>query len=119
MKTFGLDAFKSAVQYSIDLTEELEAFLRMSSKWEIISPASLAVINFRYHPMDENYSEEKLNALNEYISKKIVETQKAVLFTTILQAQVVLRMCLINPRTTMEDIKTTIEACERFAEAPK
>lgn len=115
MKTFGLDAFKNAVQYSIELTEELEALLRMSSKWEIISPASLAVINFRYHPMDENYSETLLNALNEYISKKIVETQKAVLFTTILQEQVVLRMCLINPRTTMEDLTTTIEACERFA----
>lgn len=114
VKTFGLDAFKQAVDYSLKLTEDLEELLRKSSQWEVISPATLAVINYRYNPIKYSLSEKQLDKLNEYISKKILKTREAVLVTTILQNQVVLRMCLINPRTTMDDVKETINLCESF-----
>jgi len=116
VKTFGLDAFKDAVQYSIELTETLEDLLRNSPNWEIISPATLAVINYRYNPIDRNLSEKQLNMLNEHISKQILQSKEAVLVTTILQKQVVLRMCLINPRVTLDHLKETINKCEGFAE---
>lgn len=114
VKTFGLDAFKQAVDYSLTLAEDLEELLRNSTQWEVISPATLAVINYRYNPINYNLTEGEINKLNEYISKKILQTREAVLVTTILQNQVVLRMCLINPRTTMNDIKETINLCESF-----
>ncbi|HIP49644.1 MAG TPA: aminotransferase class I/II-fold pyridoxal phosphate-dependent enzyme [Lutibacter sp.] len=116
VKTFGLDAFREAVDYSLKLTEDLEELLRNSPHWEVVSPATLAVINYRYNPIKYNLSEKQLDKLNEYISKKIVNTREAVLVTTILQNQVVLRMCLINPRTTMDDIKETINLCEKYAD---
>lgn len=108
IKTFGLKEFRNAVTYNIKLAEELEDCMRNSPNWEVISPATLAVINFRYNPIGENLSEKKLDELNQYISKRIVESQKALLVTTILHDQIVLRMCLINPRTTMDDIKETL-----------
>jgi glutamate/tyrosine decarboxylase-like PLP-dependent enzyme len=116
VKTFGLDAFSKAIQYSISLTEELESFLRKSPKWEVISPATLAVINFRYNPINSELSETELDKLNQYISKQIIASRSAVLVTTILQDQVVLRMCLINPRTTFNDIMETITLCEKYAD---
>jgi glutamate/tyrosine decarboxylase-like PLP-dependent enzyme len=116
VKTFGINAFKDAVQYSIELTEKLEDLLRNSPNWEIISPATLAVINYRYNPINRNLSEKQLNKLNEYISKEIVKSKEAVLVTTILQEQVVLRMCLINPRVTINHLRETINKCEDFAE---
>ncbi|QRM89870.1 aminotransferase class V-fold PLP-dependent enzyme [Lacinutrix sp. WUR7] len=115
MKTFGLSAFKKAVSYSIDLAEEVEADLRKSANWEVVSPATLAVINFRYNPIGKNYSEKQLDAINQEISKRVVDSREALLVTTILQKQVVLRMCLINPRTTFEDVKDTLKTCEAFA----
>ncbi|MBQ0787249.1 MAG: aspartate aminotransferase family protein [Oceanihabitans sp.] len=115
MKTFGLSAFKKAVSYSIDLAEEVEADLRKSANWEVVSPATLAVINFRYNPIGKNYSEKQLDAINQEISKRVVDSREALLVTTVLQNQVVLRMCLINPRTTFEDVKDTIKTCEAFA----
>jgi glutamate/tyrosine decarboxylase-like PLP-dependent enzyme len=115
MKTFGLSAFKKAVSYSIDLAEEVEADLRKSANWEVVSPATLAVINFRYNPIGKNYSEKQLDAINQEISKRVVDSREALLVTTILQKQVVLRMCLINPRTTFEDVKETLKSCEAFA----
>ncbi len=115
IKTFGLDAFKKAVQYNIDLAERVEKKLRSSDKWEIISPATLAVINFRYNPLKRGYSEKALDQLNQSVSKHIIESGEALLTTTILQNRVVLRMCLINPRTTFSQVKETIALCEKIA----
>ena len=46
----------------------------------------------------------------------MVASNESMLVTTVLNKQVVLRMCLINPRTTFQDIKETLEMCEQFAE---
>lgn len=115
VKTFGMTEFKKAISYNIKLAEAAESFLRTSANWEIISPATLAVINFRYNPIGNKLSEKKLDALNQKISESVVNSKKALLVTTVLNKQVVLRMCLINPRTTLNDVKETIALCESFA----
>jgi len=115
IKTFGLLAFRKAIDYSIELAEEVEAELRQSNKWEVISPATLAIINFRYNTVEEKLSEKKLDEINQKISAKMMASGEALLVTTILQGQVVLRMCLINPRTTIEDVRSTLALCEKFA----
>lgn len=115
VKTFGLQAFRKAIDYNLDLAEQVEAELRKSKKWEVISPATLAIINFRYNPVNENFTEKQLDQINQKISARMMDSREALLVTTILQGQVVLRMCLINPRTTLEDVKSTLELCEQFA----
>jgi len=116
IKTFGLNAFSNAIQYSIKLTENLENILRKSPKWEVISPATLAIINFRCNPINYDLPEKELDKLNQYISKQIITSRNAVLVTTILLDQVVLRMCLINPRTTIDVIQETLDLCENYAD---
>jgi glutamate/tyrosine decarboxylase-like PLP-dependent enzyme len=115
VKTFGLNAFSQAVDYSLKLAEELEDLLRMSPKWEVISPATLAVINYRYNPIGYDLTENQLDELNQYISKRIIAEKEAVLVTTILQEQVVLRMGLINPRTSLDTVRESINLCESYA----
>jgi glutamate/tyrosine decarboxylase-like PLP-dependent enzyme len=114
IKTFGLKAFRQAITYNIDLAERTEAYLRKSASWEVISPATLAVINFRYNPIKSRLKEAEVDALNQYISQKVVASRKALLVTTVLNGQVVLRMCLINPRTSFQDVTDTLDLCELF-----
>ncbi len=114
IKTYGLKAFKEAVTYNIELTEEVEFHMRSSREWEVISPATLAVINFRYNPIGANLSEKEIDTLNQQISQKVMESKEAVLVTTVLNKQVVLRMCLINPKTSMEDVLSTLQQCEEI-----
>ncbi|MGG8494780.1 pyridoxal phosphate-dependent decarboxylase family protein [Tenacibaculum sp. TC6] len=116
IKTYGLDTFKKAVTYNIQLADDVEKMLRKSRNWEIISPATLAVINFRYNPIGLNLSEERIDKLNQQISQKIMDSGEAFLVTTVLNKQVVLRMCLINPKTTFEDVKSTFLQCNSYAE---
>lgn len=115
IKTFGLKAFRKAIDYNIKLAEQTEDYLRKSNTWEVVSPATLAIINFRYHPISGKLNNKQLDAINQKISEKVVASREALLVTTILNGQVVLRMCLINPRTTMEDVKSTLSLCEKFA----
>ncbi|OIQ38418.1 MAG: decarboxylase [Bacteroidetes bacterium MedPE-SWsnd-G1] len=115
IKTFGLQSFREAVSYNIDLADKTEEIIRKSKNWEIVSPATLAVINFRYNPIDQNFTEQQLDEINQKVSQEITGSGEAVLVTTILQKQVVLRMCLINPRTTIEDVKGTLLKCSSLA----
>ncbi|GAA0717388.1 aminotransferase class I/II-fold pyridoxal phosphate-dependent enzyme [Aquimarina litoralis] len=114
LKTFGLNAFKKAIQYNIELAEQTETILRKSSTWEVVSPATLAVINFRFNPIDRDLSEKEIDLINQKISERIMHSREALLVTTVLVGQVVLRMCLINPRTTLDHIKETITQCEIY-----
>lgn len=115
IKTFGLQAFREAIDYNIHLAEEVENELRKSNKWEVVSPATLAIINFRFNPVSEKLSEKKLDAINQKIAAKMMDSGEALLVTTILNGHVVLRMCLINPRTTLADVQETLILCEKFA----
>jgi len=115
LKTFGLKQFRDAITYNIELAEAVENHLRGSKSWQVVFPATLAVVNFRYNPIEKDYSEKQLDAINQYISKQVVASRKALLVTTLLHGQVVLRMCLINPRTTMEDVLQTLDLCREFA----
>lgn len=116
IKTFGLKAFRQAITYNIDLAEKTETYLRKSALWEVISPATLAVINFRFNPIKATLKETDIDALNQYISNKVVASRKALLVTTVLNGQVVLRMCLINPRTTLQDVTDTLALCEALGQ---
>ncbi|MCT4698657.1 pyridoxal phosphate-dependent decarboxylase family protein [Tenacibaculum haliotis] len=116
IKTYGLDTFKKAVSYNIKLADDVEKILRKSRNWEIISPATLAVINFRYNPIGLNLSEKEIDVLNQEISKKVMDSKEAFLVTTILNKQVVLRMCLINPKTTIDDVNETLALCHKFGQ---
>jgi len=115
IKTYGLNAFKKAITYSVDLTDQTEDLLRKSFNWEIVSPATLAIINFRYNPINKDLTERELDVLNQEISTKVIDSQEALLVTTVLQNQVVIRMCLINPKTTLKHIKDTLKQCEGYA----
>lgn len=117
LKTYGLNAFRKAVETSIKLAEELQSHLETLPNWEVITPANLAVITFRYNPITDNdreLDETELDRLNQRLSNQIIAEGKAMLATTIVNGQTVLRMCLINPRTRMKDLLSTLKALEHY-----
>jgi hypothetical protein len=73
------------------------------------------VINYRYRPDDVSLTEAELNDLNQHLSNEIIKSRQAMLVTTVLKGKVVLRMCLINPRSTLTDITETLDSLEQYA----
>lgn len=113
IKYFGIESFQKAIISGISLAEFAEKKLRESSCWEIVTPAQIGIVTFRYVSL-RNFSGD-IDSLNEQITSKIIEEGFAVLSTTILNGKVVLRMCTINPRTTKDDIEKTIIRLENYA----
>ena len=116
MKTYGIGAFRKSVENSIDLTEQFDSYLQQAPDWEVVTGASLAVITFRYNPADRKLTDQELDRINQRLSDQIIADGKAMLATTIVSDRTVLRMCLINPRTTMDDLLSTIESLEGYAQ---
>jgi glutamate/tyrosine decarboxylase-like PLP-dependent enzyme len=106
LRVFGLDAFKAAIARGIALAELAEAYLQARDGWEVVTPAQLAVVTFRREGPDE--------LTDRIVASAVVEGFTAP-STTMLDGRPVARLCTINPRTTDDDIRATIERLEALA----
>ena len=113
LKTFGLDAFAAAIEHGIRLAEFAERRLRDRAEWEIVSPAQLAVVTFRYAPAGR--SRKELDTLNQQLVAAFQADGFATIASTTLRGAAVLRLCTTNPRTTESDLLETIARLERLA----
>lgn len=105
-KAFGVAAFRAAVAHGLELAELAELVLREDDCWQIVSPATLGIIAFRFAPNE--VAETELDKLNQRLVNALREDGFAFASSTILRGQTVLRMCTINPRTTETDIRASI-----------
>ena len=107
VRTFGLDAFRSAIAHGIALAEHAEAALRARGGWEVVTPARLGIVTFRRDGLDDDG--------HTRLSAATVADGYAAPSTTVAGGRVVLRLCTINPRTTFDEIDETIARMESLA----
>lgn len=72
-------------------------------------------MNFRYEP-EKGLSEQCMDVLQSKLAEAVSNHGYALIFTTELKGQKVLRLCMINPRTTEADVKNTICLLDRFSQ---
>ena len=112
LQVLGSDLIGSAIEHGFQLAVWAEEALKGKQDWEIVSPAQMAMINFRYAPDDLTKEEQDL--LNEQISCKILDSGYAAIFTTVLNGKTVLRICAIHPEATQEDMQHTIDLLDQY-----
>src|SRR5207245_1641403 len=112
LKIFGLEAFRHAVARGFALAELAEEVLCESSCWEVVSPAQLGIVSFRYVTADRSLTEE--DAINSQIVNAMIEDGFAYVLSTVLKGRTVLRLCTINPRTSEADIRETLQRLKGF-----
>ena len=113
LKAFGLKSFESAIKTGINLAELAEREIKTYANWVIVAPAKLGIINFQYRPLNQSIAQT--NQLNKAIIEAIVKTGFAMISSTRLKGHLVVRLCIINPRTTETDIKETIRRLNQIA----
>jgi glutamate/tyrosine decarboxylase-like PLP-dependent enzyme len=114
LKVFGADAFARAIDHGLGLAEATEKMLRGEDCWEIVSPAQLAIVCFRY--TRSGLSDQSIDEVNTEIAHRTSEDGCCFLSTTRLQGRPVLRMCTIQPSTTEADLRLTIDCLRGYAE---
>lgn len=101
LQYFGLDAFRAAVERGFTLAEFAEAKLRRMPRWEVVTPAQMAIVSFRRRNADEEFYPRLHDAM--------LRDGFALATSTVLGGRTVLRLCTINPRTTELDIEQTLD----------
>jgi glutamate/tyrosine decarboxylase-like PLP-dependent enzyme len=119
LRLFGIRAFRDAIERGFELAEMAESRLKEQPRWEIVSPAHMAILCFRY--VLPGMGLEDVNEFNRRLAQRVFRDGFATVTTTVLGGVTVLRMCTVNPRTTDEDIELTVKrlgelAREQFAE---
>lgn len=113
LQVLGSDGMGEAIAHGCRLAAWAEDELRTLEGWEIVSPAQLAIVNFRRtHP---GLSAEGNDALNRAISRRALEEGHAAVLTTRLGGQTVLRICAIHPDASELDMRATVRALEAHA----
>jgi aromatic-L-amino-acid/L-tryptophan decarboxylase len=105
-ETFGVAAFRQAITRGFELAELAERELRARRGWQIVSPAQMATVCFRFGDSD---------ALQTKLVDAMLRDAFAFLTSTTLKGVTCLRLCTINPRTTENDIVGTVKRLDEFA----
>ena len=95
------------VDHGCELAELAAGLIRNAPEWELLSGPWLGIVNFRYRA-DGSLTEAELDETNQEISVEMTGSGFAQVFTTELTGKKVLRMCIVNPETTEEDVRRTI-----------
>ncbi len=107
IKVFGWSSFQAALNRGFELAEVGESVVRELSNWEVVTPAQMGIITFRY--VSPDMTTDKLNGLNRKLVEEMIADGFAMVSSTVLKGQTVLRMCTINPRTAEADVRETIK----------
>ncbi|MBV9109225.1 MAG: hypothetical protein JO306_07455, partial [Gemmatimonadetes bacterium] len=115
IQTFGLAAFRAGIERGIRLAEIAEEELRSSPEWEILTPAQLGIVTFRWRGAEMGAA--ALDEVQRRATAEMLRSGWAMLSTTQLRGRVALRLCTINPRTTEDDVRETVRRLGAMARA--
>src|ERR1700722_3289251 len=111
--TFGLAAFRAAIQRNLDLAEYAETLIRSHAGLTLMAPATLGIVCFRreWPGCDEAETERRGTALAE----ELESGGTALVSTTRLAGRHAIRLCILNPTSSEAHVRRGIEP---FAGAP-
>jgi len=107
IKEHGINKYGRLIQQNIDQVRYLEELIKTSPQLELITPATLNIVCFRYIGLDPDYT--KLDDLNKKIEVELQESGVAVISVTLIKNQTVLRVANTNHRTRREDFDLLVE----------
>jgi aromatic-L-amino-acid decarboxylase len=113
LRAFGLAEFRRAIDVGFDMAEHAERRLREDSRWEIVTPAQMGIVTFRWRDASKNESE--LDAIVSKTADAMRLDGYALVLSTALHGRNTLRLCPIHPGTNTAEIDETVKRLTAFA----
>jgi aromatic-L-amino-acid/L-tryptophan decarboxylase len=100
-KVYGAERLRTAIARTLALAEHAQQLLEADPRWEVLTPAQLAIVTFTQPDWSAREHAARAAA--------VADTGYATVTSTTLQGRAALRLCTINPRSTEGDIEQTLE----------
>jgi glutamate/tyrosine decarboxylase-like PLP-dependent enzyme len=107
LQYFGVDAFRAAIDRSLDLAALAERRVGESGALELLLPTSLGVTCFRRR-FDGVEDEERLDQLNAQLVRGLVASGIGMVSSTRLRERFAIRLCVLNHTTAAEDVERVL-----------
>lgn len=116
LQQVGKNGYIKMIEDDIALAELLFDEAKKHPELEAVSQ-NLSITTFRYIPpayaYQENESQDQLNTLNEKLLNKLQEAGEVFLSNAVVHGKYCLRACIVNFRTSKNDIHEVIEIVVR------
>ena len=104
----GRKGYEQMLSDDIQLSKELYQFVSERPELEALTQ-SLSITTFRYVPVDLKSRSEKtekyLNLLNKELLTRLQNSKEAYVSNAVIDGKFALRACIVNFRTSIEDVK--------------
>jgi glutamate/tyrosine decarboxylase-like PLP-dependent enzyme len=107
LRAYGRDGYRAIVERCLDNAAHLVRLVEEADDAELLLPAPLNIVFFRYRPPDT--SEGELDELNLAIEQEILKDGRVYVGTTRWNGVVGFRPAFVNWRTTREDAALVLE----------
>jgi glutamate/tyrosine decarboxylase-like PLP-dependent enzyme len=112
IRSFGLDAFRTAIDRAMDLAQLAQERIEVSEELEVMTPATLGVVTFRRR-FGGGHDEPTLVAMNGELVRRLAEDGFGLVSSTRLRGRTAIRMVPMNHTTRREDVLGVLEWLER------
>ncbi len=102
LRYHGLEKFREAVRNDLAHAQLLAGLIAKQHELELLAPAPLSAVCFRYR------SQGDADALNQAILQRVNRRGKVFLSNATIHGRFALRACIVNHRTTMDDIEQVV-----------
>jgi aromatic-L-amino-acid decarboxylase len=113
LKFHGVDGYTASIERDLALADRLAERVRQNDNLQLLAEPSLSIVCFRFAPPSMRNDEEILNQLNKRLLEAIQLGGKAFLSSTTINGAFCLRACVINHRTTDQDIDFLVAHVEQ------
>ena len=109
-KTHGLNAFAQLIHQNVRQAHYLAGLVTKHPRLELLAPAPLNVVCFRFVAPGGGADDASLNALNKEILLRIQESGIAIPSQTVLNGKFAIRVAITNHRSRREDFDLLVRA---------
>ncbi|TDC83971.1 aspartate aminotransferase family protein [Micromonospora sp. KC606] len=102
LAAYGRDGYRAMVEHHLDLAGQLAAAVEAAPDFELLAPATLNVVCFRYRP--PGVTDEEADRLNTALGSAVLDDGRVHLGTTRHRGRVAFRPAFVNWRTTASDV---------------
>lgn len=117
IRTFGLAAFRAAIDRSLDLADRARDRIASYDALEIVAPPSLSITCVRRR-FPEAASLEVEDALNRALALEVERAGLGLVTTTTLAGRTAIRLCVLNHATSSEDVDAIVDLLATAAVSP-
>ena len=104
LKFHGVDGYTASIERDLALADRLAEKVRQTGDLQLMAEPSLSIVCFRFAPRSVRNDEDTLNQLNKRLLEAVQLGGNAFLSSTTINGAFCLRACVINHRSTEQDI---------------